>query len=117
MNPKMIETWISEFIIESEKTKVPGTFIRLDKKSPLSRYNLDRETLVGYYRIDKEIVDRLYRCLFVYSIGFYENISDLMSNCPKRDELVSKIWVVYNILLEYNCRTEYDTMLTTLARQ
>lgn len=48
VNPKMIETWISEFITESEKTNVPSTFIRLDKKSPLSRYNLDRETLVGF---------------------------------------------------------------------
>lgn len=40
-----------------------------------------------------------------------------MAHCPNREELKARVWVVYNILLEYNCRTEYESTITSLAKQ
>jgi len=100
VNPLMIEKWLEDFICESEKINIPSTFMRLEKKTPLARYSIDTDSLLHTYNLDKKNVERIYRTIFIYSTGFYDNISDIIQHCNHKDELISRIWLVYNIMLE-----------------
>ena len=53
------------------------------------------------------MIDRIYRGLFVYSIGFYEMLNKSLSHAKNRYTLLSAIWKVYSILLEYCCKSNY----------
>ena len=41
------------------------------------------------------MIDRIYRGLFVYSIGFYEMLNKALSNAHNKYTLLSNIWKVY----------------------
>lgn len=115
INPKLIESWIEDFLYEAEQTKIPGTLMKLDAKSALARYRIDRHSLQSF-NISGEQIDRIYRCLFVYSVGFYEVLSEVLSHSDQRFYISSNIWIVFNILLEYCCRTEYENIITNVTK-
>lgn len=50
----------------------------------------------------------------MYSIGFHDIISSVTSQLPNSNEIASNIWVVFNILLEYSCRTQFESVISTL---
>jgi len=55
------------------------------------------------------IVNRMYRALFVYSLGFYQIIQHCSQHImQERFHLQSRIWKVYQILLEYCSKTDYE---------
>lgn len=58
------------------------------------------------------MIDRIYRGLFVYSIGFYEMLNKALSNAHNKYTLLSNIWKVYSILLEYCCKANYKTLIS-----
>lgn len=47
------------------------------------------------------MVNRVYRGLFVYSVGFFELLSKCTSHSKAKTSLVATIWRVFSILLEY----------------
>ena len=53
--------------------------------------------------VDVVNIDRIFRGLFVYSIGFYEMLSKALVHAKNKYTLLSNIWKVYSILLEYCC--------------
>lgn len=54
------------------------------------------------------MVDRIYRCLYVYTFGFYELIKEATKSLDSNKVTVqTKIWKVYHILLEHACETDY----------
>jgi hypothetical protein len=71
LNTKVIETWINETLGDAEHLDIPGVIMKPDHMNPISRYQIDRLTLTNA-GIPNELVDRIYRGLFVYSIGYYE---------------------------------------------
>lgn len=83
LNVNVIETWVNDTLSDAEHLDIPGVILKPDHKNPISRYNIDRITLnvrLNFYllqnsSISPEKVDRIYRSLFVYSIGFYEMLS------------------------------------------
>jgi len=93
INPNLIEKWIEEFLIESEISNIPSSLMRLNSKIPLERYQISRDRLKGL-NISNENIDRLYNCLFVYSVGFYEVINEILAHVPDRNILISQVWVV-----------------------
>jgi hypothetical protein len=60
-------------------SKVPGVILKPEHKNPISRYGIDRLTLTNA-GVPNQTVDRVFRCLFVYSVGFYELIKKLISH-------------------------------------
>jgi len=79
MNPKVLETWINETLQDAEHLDIPGVILKPEHKNPISRYGVDRFELCKS-GIPNEMVDRIYRALFVYSVGFYELIKKCLEH-------------------------------------
>lgn len=100
MNPKVMEHWINETLKDAEHLNIPGILTKPENKVPVSRYRIDRMTLMKG-GIPNESVNRIYRSLFVYSVGFYDLIVRCMEHSHQNHSLVSSIWKVFAILIEY----------------
>lgn len=62
-------------------------------------------------------VDRVFRGLFVYSIGFYEMLQKCLLHCENKYLILSSIWKVFAILLEYCCKSNYQMMISKLSKE
>jgi hypothetical protein len=100
MNPKIIETWINDTLSDAEHLDIPGVLLKPEHKNPISRYGIDKLTLTNA-GIPTEVVDRIFRALFVYSIGFYELMNKCLAHTKNKYCTITSIWKVYSILLEY----------------
>lgn len=73
INSKIIEHWMNETLDDAEHLNIPGIILKPENKVPVFRYKIDRITLMSG-GIPNESVNRIYRALFVYSVGFYDLI-------------------------------------------
>jgi len=71
MSPKVLETWVNETLEDAEHMDIPGVILNPANRQPATRYGIDRTSLMKE-GIPTETVDRVYKALFVYSVGFYE---------------------------------------------
>ena len=74
---KVMETWLNETLTEAEHLDIPGIILKPEHKNPITRYGIDRMELTNN-GIPNKMVDRIYRCLFVYSLGFYNLINKVI---------------------------------------
>lgn len=116
LNPKVIETWINETLKDAEHLDIPGVVLKPEHKNPISRYNLDRLSLTNS-GVTNEQVDRVYRGLFVYSIGFYEMLQRCLEHASNKYILLSSMWRVFAILLEYCCKSNYQMLISKLNEE
>jgi len=58
---------------------IPGVIVKPEHKNPVSRYGIDKFTLVNA-GLSSEEVDRIYRSLFVYSVGFFELLRKVLGS-------------------------------------
>ena len=107
---KVMETWLNETLNEAEHLDIPGVILRPEHKNPISRYGIDRIELTNL-GIPNDFVNRIYRCLFVYSVGFYEMINRVIEHSGQKYSLITRIWKVFAILIEYCCTTDYKMMI------
>lgn len=90
--------------------------LKPEHQNPISRYQIDRLILVNN-GIPPETVDRIYRSLFVYSVGFYELIKNCLQHTEKKYSMITNIWKVFAILLEYCCRTDYRMLISEISKE
>lgn len=62
------------------------------------------------------MVDRIFRALFVYSVGFYELIKKCIQHTEKKYSIITNIWKVFSILLEYCCKTDYRMLIAEISK-
>lgn len=113
LNPRILETWLNSTVSDAEDFNVSSEVLRHDSKLPLVRYGIDRSALLASGLSSLEI-DRLYRSLFVHSIGFYQLILKILDHTDKKYSIVAGIWKVFAILLEYCCQLDYQMIIKTL---
>ena len=111
---KVMEAWLNETLTEAEHLDVPGIILKPEHKNPISRYGIDRMELTNN-GIPNEMVDRIYRCLYVYSVGFYNMITNVIKHCENRYFLITRLWKVFSVILEYCCTTDYKLMITKVT--
>jgi hypothetical protein len=116
LNPKVLETWINETLEDAEHLDIPGVILKSEHKTPVSRYGISRLHL-QQAGLNEELIDRIYRALFVYSVGFYELIGKCLEHTNNKYTIIVAIWKVYAILLEYCCRTDYQTMISRIVSE
>ena len=116
MSSKVLENWIDETLQDAEHLDIPGVILTPENKLPITRYGIDRQTLTKA-NVDPNDVDRIYRALFVYSVGFYELIKKVMMHCNKKYTVITSIWKVFAILLEYCCRTDYRLLIQAISKE
>lgn len=114
MNPKILETWINDTLVDAEHLDIPGIMLKPAHKNPISRYGIDRITL-NKAGIPNDTVDRIYRALFVYSIGFFELMKNCLEHSAKNYILVTSIWKVFAVLLEYCCKSDYKMLISKIS--
>lgn len=110
MSSKVLETWINETLQDADHLDIPGIALKAEHKNPIARYAVDRMSL-NNEGIPNETVDRIYRALFVYSVGFYELLNKVLSHTPKKYTVVTNLWKVYAVLLEYCNRADYKLLI------
>ena len=110
INAKVIETLINETLADAEHLDIPGVVLKPSHKSPLVRYGIDRNHLFDS-DVPIEMIDRIYRGLFVYSLGFYEMINNTLAHAKSKYTLIASVWKVFSILLEYCCKSNYSLMI------
>jgi len=71
VSSKVIENWINSTLSDAEHLDIPSVILLPKNKVPITRYSIDRITLKNA-GVSAEMVDRIYRGLFVYSVGFFE---------------------------------------------
>ena len=116
MSPKVLETWINETMHDAEHLDIPGVILKPEHKNPISRYGIDRMAFSNA-GIPPDLVDRVYRALFVYSVGFYELIKKCLQHTEKKYTLITIVWKVFAILLEYCCRTDYRMLISEISKE
>ena len=84
MDLKVIETWINDMLVEAEFTSSDPKI----KHSALKKFGVDRKTLRTKGLAQRD-VDRVFRCLFVYSFGFYEMLLDILSHSTETNTLMA----------------------------
>ena len=87
-----------------------------EHKNPISRYGIDRLEL-SKAGIPNEMIDRIYRALFVYSVGFYELIKKCLQHTKNKYTIIISMWKVFSILLEYCCRTDYRMLISQISNE
>ena len=85
---QILETWLNQTLNEAETLEIPGVLIKPTHKLPLARYGIERDRLVSS-QISVADVDRIYRSLFVYSVGFYEMLNKCVGHTRYRYSIVS----------------------------
>ena len=116
LNPKIIETWINETLADAEHLDIAGILLKPEHKNPISRYGIDKMTLTNA-GVPVETVDRLYRALFVHSIGFFEFIKTCFDHVGKNQyTMVTNLWKVFAILLEFCSKSDYQMMISAINK-
>lgn len=110
MSAKVLEMWVKETLADAEASEIPGTIATTGYKDALKRYGVDRQTF-EQSGMDQETCDRIYRALFVYSVGFYELLQKCMEHADSKSKNVAALWRVFSILLETCCKADYKMLI------
>ena len=112
----MLETWVRDTLYEAEHLDIPGVIMKPENRNPMQRYGVDPQTLQAA-GVPQEAVERIYRSLFVYSVGFYEMLKKLLNHVDGKFSVLTSIWKVYSICLEYCCRADYKLLITKVTEK
>lgn len=110
MSPKVLETWINETLTDAEHLDIPGVILKPEAKNPIQRYGIDRHFLQKE-GIPGDAIDRIYRAMFVYSVGWYELLKKCLEHSNNKYTVIANMWKVFSILLEYCCRQDYKMLI------
>jgi gas vesicle protein len=116
LNQRIIEAWINETLKDAEHLDIPGVILKPVHKQPMNRYQIDRLFLHSS-GISIESIDRIFRGLFVYSIGFYEMILRCVQHAKNKYSIMSSLWKVFQILLEYCCKSNYQMLIAKISNE
>jgi acyl-[acyl carrier protein]--UDP-N-acetylglucosamine O-acyltransferase len=79
---------------------------KVSRVDGLQRYGVDRKSL-RTKGLSSQDVDRVFRCLFVYSFGFHSMLKDILSHSKDCSNVVAQFWKVFGMLLEYCSRGDF----------
>jgi len=113
---KIVETWINETLSDAEHMDIPGVLLKPENKNPINRYGIDKLSLTNA-GIPTEMVDRIFRGLFVYSTGFYEVMNKALAHTKGKYQVITCLWKVYGVLLEYCCASDYKMLINEMSKQ
>ena len=86
-----------------------GKYLGLhEHKSSLDIAELSRAILQRHYNLSNNTIDRIYRGLFVYSIGLHSILSELTRHCAQGPILIGRFWQGYLKLIETADKSSYD---------
>jgi hypothetical protein len=69
--------------------------------------------------LDPSQVDRIYKSLFVYSVGFFDLLKKELKHLEPEARLHCEmhLWRVFSVLIEHTCRTDYQLLIARVQDQ
>ena len=61
--------------------------------------------------MSNETINRIYRALFVYTVGFQELMRNSLPVSANNFGIISNLWKVYALLLEHSCESDYKLLV------
>ena len=116
INARILEAWINNTITDAEHLEIPGALAKSEYQQPLSRYGVDRHSL-AQAGVSSSDINRIYKALFVYSLGFYQLINKTMEHIDGKYTYIAGVWKVFSILLEYCCKVDYCMVITKVQEE
>lgn len=108
---KNLENWLNDILVEyCYEEKFDATI----QNPALKKFQIDRNSLLSK-GISHGEIDRVYRSLFVYSIGFNRLLEELAAS-SQSTAIRKSLWRVYAMLLEYCAKGEFETMVGEIER-
>ncbi|CAI2368650.1 unnamed protein product [Moneuplotes crassus] len=111
---KCIEQWLNDTLESADSLKLPKQLLKENSRI-INQYGIDRLSL-NNAGIPEEVIDRIYRCLFVYSTGFHQLLTKLLKHTNGKYKIIKNIWKTFSVLLEYCCKTDYDSLLQDIEK-
>ena len=106
-----MEEWLNSKLVECKFRGLAGSLSK-GNENPLVLFKLDRQELTRL-GISDDNINHLYRTLYVNSVGFFTALDEFTRNMLEGAMSVkTRIWNVFNVLLQYACETEFK-MITT----
>ena len=117
ISSKVMETWVRDTLMEAEQhNSIPGTIIEQDKQNPMVRFGIDYDSLIKQ-GIKPDDITRIYRSLFVYSVGFYEMLKKMIDPTTGSYSVCTSIWKAFAICLEFCCRSDYKMLVAQITSE
>ena len=94
-----------------------GVQLGVGTLSGLAHYGLTRTQLMDT-GMSGAVVERLYRSLYVYSVGFHDTLQDLLSQgcaAAQRSGVVVNLWRSFMAISEKSLKVHTRVALRTLA--
>jgi len=89
-----MELWVNQ-VLDPTNTELSGNTepqqVNVAMLKGLARFGLTRTELSGA-GLTNEAIDRVYRCLYVYTIGFFDVMQETFQHSEFRLELLSSVW-------------------------
>ena len=114
-----IEQWLDKSlqVCIEEKLSAAAGLKTFQNSKPMYVFEIDRMTL-NNFGIPSNQVDRIYRSLYVNTVGFYDTIKQSTAVVTsQRHTAQSKIWKAYQALLEYCCATDFKQISGKLVEE
>eukprot|EP00198_Chlamydomonas_reinhardtii_P012520 XP_001701857.1 flagellar associated protein [Chlamydomonas reinhardtii] len=115
----LLELWVNQ-VLDSQSTannplgasQSMGDPLKMDASAlkGLASYGLTRVELLGA-GLSNEGIDRLYRCMYVYTVGFFDVMQDILSHNDFKTEILSNVWkgflTIAESALQVSFRSDY----------
>eukprot|EP00741_Cyanophora_paradoxa_P006270 tig00000989_g6079.t2 len=128
-----LEAWLQENLVAAAQSKAGAGAGRGSGAGPdvegalllnagftfdqgLGALGLARGQLRGE-RMHADAIERLYRALYVYSVGFADVLQQLSEHVPERSKLIPKVWRAYMMLVEERQHLAFPSALATMVRE
>ncbi|KAK9820233.1 hypothetical protein WJX72_007746 [[Myrmecia] bisecta] len=115
----LLETWLDEVLHQPTQHSPRERQGFLGSKG-LGRFGLSREALAGG-GLSSEEVDRLYRSMYVYTVGFQDLLKDLLTHCDNRAAVLHNVWRAFMCIsetaLKVNFKSEFLELVVAKEQQ
>jgi hypothetical protein len=113
ITPEVVTRWIKDTLEDATYFQVPGTIKNADRRNILRAYGVDKETL-SVEGVPESSISRLYKWMFIYSVGFNELLKTILGHSKNKTGLITSIWKVFAILMEYWWKIDYQALVNQL---
>ncbi|DBB02647.1 TPA: hypothetical protein ACH3X3_011615 [Trebouxia sp. C0006] len=97
--------------------KQPLASVQAGTEEHLLQSFLSAQTLRGKHRLPEAEVQRLYRVVHIYSLGFHQVIQDITLHAMERRQLLCSVWKAFSQLWEDALQVSFASEITELVQE
>ena len=112
-----IEEWLNTVLRKVvEDDSVPGKFSKGGPNQPPAQALMIDLQSLEEHGLTPENARRIQRNLYVYSIGFHQQLRSITNGCKNRTRLLLQLWKAYSLILEQCIHSDYKFLIVEVAK-